>query len=331
MLKPIAVASFTLFVAIGGFAQSPAVTVADALDKARAHIAKGEFAAAVNLLEPTLRVAPSISDDKMRDQALAAMHFYAAVGYAGMNQDREARAHLREFFALTPKASHVDERKYDRHFVTIFNSMLPVREEDRDSFSMYYPGYRAHAASLAREVVLPGWGGNPVLELLASSAEKRQWNALQTEQEKARFIADFWQRRDPNPATPENEFRNAFEQRVAFADDAFGTREQRGATSDRGKVFILLGVPSFVRRRSIGSDDMTGPNRVWVDPTSNGLINGTIEQWVYNRDQLPIRLTKPSITFRFVTQEGIGTGVWQKEDAYTQQALEIAANPNTAR
>jgi len=76
---------------------------------------------------------------------------------------------------------------------------------------------------------------------------------------------------------------------------------------------------------------MTGPNRVWVDPTSNGLINGTIEQWVYNRDQLPIRLTKPSITFRFVTQEGIGTGVWQKEDAYTQQALEIAANPNTAR
>ena len=329
MLKRIAVASFTLFVAIGGFAQNPAVTVADALDKARAHLAKGEFAAAVNLLEPTLRVAPSISDDKMRDQALAAMHFYAAVGYAGMNQDREARAHLREFFALTPKANHVDERKYDRHFVTIFNSMLPVREEDSDSFSMYYPGFRAHAASLAREAAIPGWGGNPVLELLASSAEKRQWNALQTPEQKEHFIAEFWQRRDPNPVTPENEFRNAFEQRVGFADEMFGTTELRGAVTDRGKVFVLLGVPSFVRRRPIKAEDMTGRNRVWI--ASDAIINGTIEQWVYTRDQLTIRLVKPSIAFRFVTQEGIGIGIWQKEDAYTQQALVMAANPNAAR
>src|SRR5262249_35853198 len=175
-----------------------------------------------------------------------------------------------------------------------------------------------------------GWGGFPVIELLASPDEKRQWHAAEASTaESTRFIADFWKRRAPTADTPENEFPDPFENRVAFADQAFATLETRGSVTDRGKVFVLLGEPAFVRRRPIKREDQIGNNRVWI--ASDAIINGTIEQWIYTREQLPIHLVKQSITFRFVTQEGIGIGIWQKEDAFTQEALVRAENPNVAR
>ena len=332
MLKRVAVVSFMLFGAVEAFAQSPAATAATALDKARAYIARHEYAAAVNELEPALRVAPSIADQKMRDQASAAMHFYAAVAYAGMNQDKEARSHLREFFVLSPGTNHVDAAKYDRHFVVLFDGELPKRAEERDTFAMYYPGFaEGRGAAPLFQTPEGSFGDSPVLELLATPAEKKEWHALQDASVEARtkFVTDFWQRRDTNPQTPENEFRTAFDRRVAFADEVFGVSDMRGSLSDRGKVFVLLGVPSFVRRRPIKQEDQEGFNRVWA--ASDAIINGTIEQWIYMRELLPIHLIKPSISFRFVTQEGIGIGVWQKEDAYTQQALFMAGNPNAAK
>src|SRR5262249_35730543 len=236
------------------------------------YLASHQFAAAVNDLEPALRVAPSIEDKKMREQALSALHFYAAVGYSGMNQDKEARAHLREFFVLSPNASHVDAQKYDRHFVSLFNSMIPSRQDNGDTFAMYYPGFRASAVA-SHDRTPPGtWGDIPVLEILASPTEKKEWNSLRSIDDHARFIADFWKRRDPTPETPENEFRDIFEQRVAFADGTFAAAELRGSVTDRGKVFILLGEPAFVRRRPIKREDQIGNNRVWI--ASDAIING---------------------------------------------------------
>jgi hypothetical protein len=114
---------------------------------------------------------------------------------------------------------------------------------------------------------------------------------------------------------------------VAFADTVFSTTEVRGSVSDRGKVFVLLGTPSFVRRRPISREDLTGHNRIWI--ATDAIINGTIEQWVYTREQLPMALSKQSLTYRFLTQAGIGIGVLHREDAYAMQALDAAMNPNT--
>lgn len=87
----------------------------------------------------------------------------------------------------------------------------------------------------------------------------RQWmevevGAIITEQEKAMFqqIDEddrklfkelFWLRRDFDPRTGDNEYRDGYEQRTKTANDEFKVRGRKGSESDMGKIFLLLGAP----------------------------------------------------------------------------------------
>jgi GWxTD domain-containing protein len=80
----------------------------------------------------------------------------------------------------------------------------------------------------------------------------------------------YWQLADPLALTPENEHRNEFLARVAFAElrwtqDDF---DLRGADSDRGEAWIRYGPP--LRRIGLGSDGrMDGNSETWQ--YANGL------------------------------------------------------------
>lgn len=311
-----------LATAFGFAAQDPAVSIA----AARQRLAEKRFDDVVRLLGPAIGEAEALAPGE-RTQALAAVHFYLAAGYSGLNDERRARLHLQEFFRLSPKSNRIDPTKYERRFVVLFNELTPTRSPDPDSFELYYPSFGSFAVTANPVLAEESWVKSPALEILGTAAEKQEWRSLATTADRNHFMAEFWQRRDPTRTTAENEFRDLFDRRVAFADSVFGTGEERGSLTDRGRVFVLLGAPSFVRRRPISRPDTTGRNRVWIPPDI--MINGTIEQWAYAREQLPIPLSKPSITYRFVTQQGIGVGVLQKEDAYAMQALDAAANPSS--
>jgi len=88
--------------------------------------------------------------------------------------------------------------------------------------------------------------------VLLSSAEREQIQLLTNDRDAARFLALFWARRDQEPKTPLNEFRIEFEARVAAADQAFRETNTRGALTDRGRVFLLLGPPTLRRVGRIG-------------------------------------------------------------------------------
>jgi GWxTD domain-containing protein len=98
------------------------------------------------------------------------------------------------------------------------------------------------------------WSHGPVRCLLTPEEEK-QFKSLKTEEEIARFIKEFWEKRDPTPGTPENEFEDLFWKRVAEADKRFVQTTESGAVSDRGQVFILLGMPTRTD---------TGKNVDWI-------------------------------------------------------------------
>ncbi len=71
----------------------------------------------------------------------------------------------------------------------------------------------------------------------ASGAERRElWD-------------DFWARRDPIPATPENEYRDAFFDRVKVATEQLAEPAVPGWRTDRGRVYIVLGPPDDVHRQ----------------------------------------------------------------------------------
>ena len=112
------------------------------------------------------------------------------------------------------------------------------------------------------------WIRGPV-QFLLTPEEKTQWNAIKSDAEADRFIALFWARRDPTPGTPQNEFREEVERRVQYADQKFAAGRQRGSLTDRGKVLILFGPPSVVRRSGgQGRGTITAPGTA---PSGNTL------------------------------------------------------------
>jgi GWxTD domain-containing protein len=54
----------------------------------------------------------------------------------------------------------------------------------------------------------------------------------------------FWRKRDPLPATPINEFREEFFQRLRFVTDHFAEPGRAGWETDRGQVYVVLGAPT---------------------------------------------------------------------------------------
>jgi len=61
--------------------------------------------------------------------------------------------------------------------------------------------------------------------------------------ERPAFIAEFWKKRDPNPATEDNEFKNEYEKRIETANHLFTDGAEPGWLQDRGRIYILLGPP----------------------------------------------------------------------------------------
>ena len=79
---------------------------------------------------------------------------------------------------------------------------------------------------------------------IISDREKDAFGQLQSEAEREAFIEAFWRRRDPEPLTPENEFRTEHYERIAYANSRLGGETAiPGWMTDRGRLWITLGEP----------------------------------------------------------------------------------------
>jgi GWxTD domain-containing protein len=79
-------------------------------------------------------------------------------------------------------------------------------------------------------------------QLIMSGEETKIWNHLPDAEARKEFIKDFWEKRDPDPYTEENEFKREFENRVTYANKRFNEGGP-GMNTDRGRVWILMGPP----------------------------------------------------------------------------------------
>jgi GWxTD domain-containing protein len=81
--------------------------------------------------------------------------------------------------------------------------------------------------------------------------EKKAFNKLVTDEERENFIANFWLRRDPDPDTEENEYREEFYERIAYANEHF-TSGIPGWKTDRGRIYITFGKPDSIESHPSG-------------------------------------------------------------------------------
>lgn len=108
------------------------------------------------------------------------------------------------------------------------------------------------------------WLNEDVVYII-SDEEKAAFERLTTDEERQHFVEQFWERRDPTPGTPENEFKEEHYRRIAYANNRFQTASgTAGWRTDRGHMYIVYGPPDEIDSHPKKADRAYG-----------------IEMWIY--------------------------------------------------
>ncbi len=286
-----------------------------------------------------------------RDRAVLepVVAFYRGACLAALGRRAEALADFQRYLAVRPNSS-LDPALYPKKVVVVFEEARKrAREGQRegesesDSFAAAYRESRRPEAE-AGGALGEDWTAGPVGYLLTAE-EKRDYEHLLDSIGRSEFVTAFWKSCDPSPETPENEFREEFEKRVAFADARLTQGETRGSLTDRGMVFLLLGPPTYVGRKPLTSGEdrnedaalslyrtsdvriasvpggsrsaqvarveaVTGPGTRVNEAASNWR-----EVWHYRRESLPAEVPYFQVDFEFLTKRGYGENILQRESS----------------
>ena len=108
---------------------------------------------------------------------------------------------------------------------------------------------------------------------IITDQELKAFKSLSNDEERDNFIEQFWQRRNPDPDSPENEYREENYRRIAYANEHFAAGKP-GWKTDRGHMYIAYGKPDSIESHPSGGsyerpmdegggDTSTFPFEVW--------------------------------------------------------------------
>jgi GWxTD domain-containing protein len=80
---------------------------------------------------------------------------------------------------------------------------------------------------------------------IITDQEMQAFKSLGNDEERDQFIENFWLRRNPNPDSPDNEFREEHYARIAYANEHFAAGKP-GWRTDRGHIYIAFGKPDNI-------------------------------------------------------------------------------------
>jgi GWxTD domain-containing protein len=86
---------------------------------------------------------------------------------------------------------------------------------------------------------------------IITDEESKAFKSLSNDEEREAFIEQFWLRRNPDPDSPENEFREEHYRRIAYANEHFAAGKP-GWRTDRGHIYISFGAPDSIDSHASG-------------------------------------------------------------------------------
>jgi GWxTD domain-containing protein len=86
---------------------------------------------------------------------------------------------------------------------------------------------------------------------IISDEERKAFKNLSNDEEREAFIEQFWLRRNPNPDSPDNEFREEHYRRIAYANEHYAAGKP-GWKTDRGHIYIAFGPPDSIESHPSG-------------------------------------------------------------------------------
>ena len=111
---------------------------------------------------------------------------------------------------------------------------------------------KAKDKALRKELATPyrKWLNEDVAYII-SDEERSAFLRLQTGEERETFIEQFWVRRDPAHNSAENQYKDEYYRRIAYANEHFSTSIP-GWKTDRGRIYITYGPPDEIDDHSSG-------------------------------------------------------------------------------
>ena len=327
-----------------------AASLGELFQKAKEEVKAAKWSEALNTFDALDTQSRAPGAEAARKQLEPVLAFYRGVCMANLDKTADAQAQFESYLALNPNAS-VDRGMYSKKAVDAFEKArksVSSRGEPASSGSLAAAYRDFKITGTASESAKENWADGPVRVLLTND-DKRDWNALSDPVTRSEWITKFWSARDPKPETPENEFRDEFEKRVAFADKYFAQDEVRGSMTDRGMVFLLLGPPTYAGRKPLSTGDDTADqqglstsgrhdaeiaaanarssttsgklstsatNTVVANSMGTSAVdaaNNWREIWHYRKELLPAGVPYQQVDFEFVTKKGYGTNVLQRD------------------
>jgi len=318
-------ASLLLFITCSALAADP--TLPELFKRAKDEFSAGDYKASLADFEllDTNSAKPGFEAD--RAKLIPVVTFYRGANLAALGRKNDAKEAFISYLEYVPTAA-IASPPFPKATVDVFEQ---ARKESAGRSGTIRTAFLSFATPAGW--TLPAdehWIESPVKYLL-TPAQKKEYATFTSNAERASFIDAFWKQLDPTPTTDANEFRAEFERRLAFADETLGTPKLAGHLSDRAAVFALLGPPTYAGIKALASgDDAMDQLRSGGLATGGRELQqrgslGQLESWYYRPGRIPAGVPYREVRFDFMTKEGYGTSVLQK-DAEPIQTLGIAAD-----
>jgi TonB family protein len=110
---------------------------------------------------------------------------------------------------------------------------------------------------------------NQDVAYIITPEERTAFLALTNDEERDKFIQNFWERRNPTPGSPVNLFKEEHYARIAYANQHFAANKP-GWMTDRGRVYIVYGKPNEIDAHPGGAMSPY-PYEVWQYPHIEGI------------------------------------------------------------
>lgn len=341
-----------LFVSLLLALPTSAASLGELFQKAKSEVKASNWGEALKTLDALDTASQAPEAEAQRKQIEPALAFYRGVCLANLDRSEESQAQFEMYLAGSPNAS-MDRGMYSKKAFDAFEKArkkAAAQGEPVSGMPSLASAYRVfRVTGSASEPPNESWAEGPVRALLTNE-EKRDWAALSDPLARSEFVTKFWATHDPKPETPDNEFRQEFEKRVAFADKYFAHDEIRGSLTDRGMVFLLLGPPTWAGRKPLETgDDAADPQglstvgrhdaEIAVANARSGSSSGKLstsatntivdqtmgpgkaaleagynwrEVWHYRKELLPAGVPYQQVDFEFVTKRGYGKNILQR-------------------
>src|ERR1700723_4469722 len=94
------------------------------------------------------------------------------------------------------------------------------------------------------------WLNEDVIYII-SPEERSAFLHLATNEEREQFIEQFWQRRNPDPDSADNTFKEEHYRRIAYTNEHYSSGIP-GWKTDRGRIYIMWGAPDEIQSHPAG-------------------------------------------------------------------------------